>query len=109
MPQPPSASLPLTQRSLDRYPCPQFGYVSLFSGAYPLAPLIYTMYNAIELRTDAHKICRSMRRPRYMGAESIGKWLYVLKAFAWLAIPVNGFLLAITDMNVRSPSPSPSP
>jgi len=79
----------------------QFGYVCLFSGAFPLAPLIYTFYNAIELRTDAKKVVKDMRRPRYAGAESIGKWLVVIKSLAWLAIPVNVGIMCMTDLRVR--------
>ncbi|KAL1507509.1 hypothetical protein AB1Y20_008344 [Prymnesium parvum] len=79
----------------------QLGYVCLFSGTYPLAPLIYACYNSIEVRTDAQKISRSMRRPRYVGAENIGTWYSVIKLLTWLAIPVNAFLMCFTDLSIR--------
>ena len=33
----------------------QFGYVCLFSGAFPIAPFIYVVYNLIELRTEGRR------------------------------------------------------
>ena len=52
----------------------QFGYVVLFSGAFPLAGLLCFANNILELRTDAFKICFSLQRPFARKAKSIGVW-----------------------------------
>ena len=52
----------------------QFGYVVLFSGAFPLAGLLCFANNILELRTDAFKICFSLQRPFAHKAKSIGVW-----------------------------------
>ena len=41
----------------------QFGYVTLFSSAYPLAGLCALLNNMIEIRGDAFKLCFVHRRP----------------------------------------------
>ena len=38
----------------------QFGYVALFSAAFPLAPLAM-INNLVQTRVDAHKICKTRR------------------------------------------------
>ena len=41
----------------------QFGYVTLFSSAYPLAGLCALFNNLIEVRSDAFKLCFIHQRP----------------------------------------------
>ena len=41
----------------------QFGYVTLFSSAYPLAGLCALLNNLIEVRSDAFKLCFIHQRP----------------------------------------------
>ena len=41
----------------------QFGYVTLFSSAYPLAGLCALLNNMIEIRSDAFKLCFIHQRP----------------------------------------------
>ena len=36
----------------------QFGYCTLFVAAFPLAPLMAFVNNAIEIRVDAWKLCQ---------------------------------------------------
>ena len=50
----------------------QFGYVSLFVVAFPLAPLLAFMNNYVELRVDAFKLVRNCCRPDPEGAQDIG-------------------------------------
>lgn len=79
----------------------QLGYVAFFSSCFPIAPLLFAVYNSIELRTDANKICDSYRRPRYTGAQDIGTWRVCIALLAWLAIPVNVFVACFADDRVR--------
>ena len=52
----------------------QFGYVSFFSIAFPLAPLLALLNNLFELRGDAFKLCNSKQRPVARKASGIGIW-----------------------------------
>lgn len=52
----------------------QFGYVTLFSSAFPLAALCALINNIIEVRSDAFKLCMIFQRPLGERAASIGIW-----------------------------------
>lgn len=52
----------------------QFGYVVLFSSAFPLAALCALVNNLIEIRSDALKLCTGLQRPFGQRVESIGQW-----------------------------------
>ncbi|GMF29822.1 unnamed protein product [Phytophthora lilii] len=72
----------------------QFGYVSFFSLAFPLAPLLALLNNLLELRTDAFKLCHTKQRPLAHKASGIGVWLHVLQIMSVLAVLTNCFNLA---------------
>lgn len=44
-------------------PALQFGFVTLFVAAFPLAPLCALLNNVIEIRADADKFVTLLRRP----------------------------------------------
>lgn len=52
----------------------QFGYVVLFSSAFPLAAMCALINNIIEIRSDAFKLCTGLQRPFGIRVESIGQW-----------------------------------
>ena len=52
----------------------QFGYVTLFSSAFPLAALCAILNNIIEIRSDAFKLCMTFQRPFGQRVNSIGTW-----------------------------------
>ena len=52
----------------------QFGYVTLFSSAYPLAGMCALLNNLIEIRGDAFKLCFVHKRPFGTRVNSIGSW-----------------------------------
>jgi len=52
----------------------QFGYVVLFSSAFPLAAMCALVNNIIEIRSDAFKLCSGLQRPLGLRVESIGQW-----------------------------------
>lgn len=52
----------------------QFGYVYLFSSAFPLAALWALLNNITEIRSDAFKMCRIFQRPFAESASSTGAW-----------------------------------
>ena len=79
----------------------QFGYIAMFSSAFPLAAVCAAVANFIELRIDSLKLVTLSRRPRYEGAEDIGSWQGVLGTISWIALPVNVFILVFTSWQFR--------
>jgi hypothetical protein len=62
----------------------QFGYVVAWGTVWPLAPLFALVNNYFELRSDAVKICKHVRRPIGGRVESIGTWLNTMGVLAWV-------------------------
>ncbi|PAA80632.1 hypothetical protein BOX15_Mlig001965g5 [Macrostomum lignano] len=75
----------------------QFGFVTLFVPAFPLAPLFALINNLVEIRLDARKLVLETRRPRPERAQSIGIWFSMLKFIAYLATISNATLMAFTS------------
>ncbi|GAB1604800.1 anoctamin-8-like isoform X2, partial [Argonauta hians] len=73
----------------------QFGYVTLFSSAFPLAALCALMNNVIEIRSDAFKLCMTCRRPFGQQVENIGSWADALMLMGILAVIVNCALIGV--------------
>ena len=71
----------------------QFGYLALFSPAYPLAPLLAFLNNVFEIRVDANKLCYSVRRPDWELAEDIGSWSTVLSLLGYIAVVTNATMV----------------
>ena len=51
----------------------QYGFITIFVAALPLAPLFALINNCIEIRLDAHKFVVSRRRPVAKRVGDIGK------------------------------------
>ncbi|KAG6068453.1 hypothetical protein E4U32_000606 [Claviceps aff. humidiphila group G2b] len=62
----------------------QFGYLSLFSVAWPMAACCFLINNWVELRSDGLKIAVSCKRPIPWRSDSIGPWLDALGFLSWL-------------------------
>ncbi|PCH36279.1 DUF590-domain-containing protein [Wolfiporia cocos MD-104 SS10] len=71
----------------------QFGYIALWSTIWPLAPLMALTNNWFELRSDAFKIARHVRRPIPSRTDTIGPWLESLSFLSWLAALTNSALV----------------
>ena len=50
----------------------QFGFVTIFVAAFPLAPLFALLNNILEIRTDADKFITQLRRPLAQRTATIG-------------------------------------
>ena len=50
----------------------QFGFVTIFVAAFPLAPLFALLNNIIEIRVDAYKFATQWKRPLAERAQDIG-------------------------------------
>lgn len=59
----------------------QFGYVVLFSSAFPLAAMCALINNIIEIRSDALKLCTGLQRPFGQRVENIGQWQVSVSRF----------------------------
>ncbi|XP_069040094.1 anoctamin-7 isoform X2 [Lepisosteus oculatus] len=75
----------------------QFGFITIFVAAFPLAPLFALLNNWVEIRLDAQKFVCEYRRPVAERAQSIGVWFHILEALSQLSVIVNAFLIAFTS------------
>ncbi|XP_060072109.1 anoctamin-8-like isoform X2 [Ylistrum balloti] len=79
----------------------QFGYVTLFSSAFPLAALCALMNNIMEIRSDAFKLCMNHQRPFGQQVENIGTWQDALELMGFIAVIVNCALIGISGQVTR--------
>lgn len=75
----------------------QFGFITIFVAAFPLAPLFALLNNWLEIRLDAHKFVSETRRPVPDRCQDIGVWFLILDTLAQLAVISNAFLIAFTS------------
>jgi len=75
----------------------QFGFITIFVAAFPLAPLFALLNNWVEIRLDAQKFVCETRRAVAERAESIGIWFRIMEMLAQLAVISNAFLIAFTS------------
>lgn len=81
----------------------QFGFVSMFVAAFPLAPLCAFLNNFLEIRTDAMKRLLATQRPApSQRAENIGDWMTVLEFMSYCAVATNIGVLCFTSSNVAT-------
>ncbi|KXJ90710.1 calcium-activated chloride channel-domain-containing protein [Microdochium bolleyi] len=71
----------------------QFGYLALFSPAWPLVSIGFLINNWIELRSDFLKICVEQQRPHPTRADGIGSWTDSLDALALLGSICTGAIV----------------
>lgn len=80
----------------------QFGFITIFVPAFPIAPLFALVNNVMELRTDAKKFLHQFRRPISVRNKSIGIWFSILSVLSRIAVRSNACLIAFTsDFIVR--------
>ncbi|CAF4888233.1 unnamed protein product [Pieris macdunnoughi] len=75
----------------------QYGFVTLFVAAFPLAPLFALLNNIAEIRLDAYKMVTQARRPLAERVEDIGAWYGILKGITYAAVVSNAFVIAYTS------------
>ncbi|XP_023207717.1 anoctamin-7-like isoform X3 [Xiphophorus maculatus] len=75
----------------------QFGFITIFVAACPLAPLFALMNNWVEIRLDAQKYVREYRRPVVERAQDIGIWFHILQFISHIAVISNACLIAFTS------------
>ena len=67
----------------------QYGFVTIFVAAFPLAPLLALINNVFEIRLDAYKYTTQMRRPIAQQVKDIGIWYSILEGMTYLAVVFN--------------------
>eukprot|EP00090_Calanus_glacialis_P001897 TRINITY_DN11418_c0_g1_i3.p1 TRINITY_DN11418_c0_g1~~TRINITY_DN11418_c0_g1_i3.p1 ORF type:complete len:280 (-),score=56.84 TRINITY_DN11418_c0_g1_i3:100-918(-) len=75
----------------------QYGFVTIFVSAFPLAPFFALFNNIIEVRLDAYKYTTQIRRPLAQKVKSIGAWLGILQTITYIAVASNAVIIAHTS------------
>lgn len=73
----------------------QFGFVVLFF-VCPLAPILALAANIVEVKLDASKLLRVLRRPQPRNASNIGTWYGILNILTWLSLVTNTTIAIFT-------------
>lgn len=74
----------------------QYGFVTLFVAAFPLAPLFALLNNIAEIRLDAYKMVKESRRPLAERVEDIGAWFGILRGVTYAAVVSNVRIKSVT-------------
>ena len=83
-----------------------YGYVVMFSVACPLFPLFSLLLNILEVRVDAYKLCFLCQRPYPTPTNSIGTWIFIIRAVSVIGALTNTAILVFTA-NVFDIIPNP--
>ncbi|XP_048520485.1 anoctamin-3 isoform X5 [Dendroctonus ponderosae] len=75
----------------------QYGFVTIFVAAFPLAPFFALLNNILEMRLDAKKLLTMYRRPVSQRVRDIGVWYRILDSIGKLSVVTNGFIIAFTS------------
>jgi len=74
----------------------QFGYMSLFVTALPIAGLFACFSSLVEIKGDTWKLTNLHQRPFPKGAEDIGMWQTIFLMIAVIAVITNAALTVFT-------------
>nr|CAD7426312.1 unnamed protein product [Timema monikensis] len=75
----------------------QYGFVTLFVAAFPIAPLLALINNIFEIRIDANKFLTGMRRPLARNQCCLGAWDYVIQFITYLSVLTNACVIGFTS------------
>lgn len=75
----------------------QYGFVTLFAVAFPLAPFFALVNNIFEMRLDAKKFLKYYRRSIPRRVRDIGTWNQIMQIICRLAIMSNAFIIAFSS------------
>ncbi|XP_065366433.1 anoctamin-6 isoform X2 [Calliphora vicina] len=74
----------------------QFGFITLFGLAFPLAPLLALINNIFEVRLDAIKMLKFIRRPIAQRANDIGVWMGIMTVVTKIAVASCAMIIAFS-------------
>ncbi|XP_068908006.1 anoctamin-1-like isoform X4 [Tenebrio molitor] len=75
----------------------QYGFVTIFVTAFPLAPLFALINNILEMRLDAKKFIKYYRRPVPHRGKNIGVWYPILAVLGRISVVSNAFIIAFSS------------
>jgi len=75
----------------------QYGFITIFVCAFPLAPFFALFNNILELRLDSKKILELHRRPTAQKVRSIGVWFNIMETVGRISILTNALIIALTS------------
>ncbi|XP_058802461.1 anoctamin-1 isoform X2 [Phymastichus coffea] len=75
----------------------QYGFVTIFVAAFPLAPFFALLNNVLEMRLDAKKLLIMYRRPVSQRVRDIGVWYKILDSVSKFSVITNAFIIAFTS------------
>jgi len=67
----------------------QYGFVTIFVAAFPLAPFFALLNNILEMRLDAKKLLTHHKRPVSQRVRDIGVWYRILDCIGKLSVITN--------------------
>jgi hypothetical protein len=79
----------------------QYGYITLFASAFPLAALCSVVGNLLEINSDFVKLRYVLRRPLPRRDANIGPWVQVLRLFTYISVITNVSVFAYTSHQMR--------
>ena len=82
----------------------QFGYVTLFVSAFPLAPFLAFINSQVEIHIVSIKICKLSRRPVNSGTQDIGTWATVFYFIGFVSILTNAGVIFFTSHLIVIPA-----
>lgn len=75
----------------------QYGFITIFVTAFPLAPLFALINNILEMRLDAKKFIKYFRRPVPQRVRDIGVWYSILAVVGRISVASNAFIIAFSS------------
>ncbi|XP_037919309.1 anoctamin-4 isoform X2 [Hermetia illucens] len=75
----------------------QYGFITLFVVAFPLAPLFALFNNVLEMRLDAKKFLMFYRRPVAQRVKDIGVWYYIMSIIGKISVASSAFIIAFSS------------
>lgn len=75
----------------------QFGFIVLFSVAFPVAPILALLHNLLQRKIDSLNILTRYKRPFSIQARNIGIWERWLTALSFFGVAMNASIIAFTS------------
>lgn len=75
----------------------QYGFITLFVVAFPLAPFFALLNNIFEMRLDAKKFLLYYRRSVPKRVRDIGSWYGIMQVICRLSVMSNAFIIAFSS------------
>ncbi|KAK3710543.1 hypothetical protein QZH41_009363 [Actinostola sp. cb2023] len=80
----------------------QFGYVTLFASAFPLAAAVSIVFLFVETRSDLFKLLYVYQKPLVKRVSSIGVWYNVLYLMMLLSMLTNSLIVGFSSEQLAS-------